>query len=88
MAGNVWQWVQDCYHDNYNGSPADGSSWTTGDCYRRVVRGGSWDGYPQFLRSANRVRSTTDVRDGYLGFRVGRTLTAGAGAITGALGAP
>jgi len=42
MAGNVWQWVQDCYHDDYNGAPTDGSSWTSGDCIRRVIRGGSW----------------------------------------------
>ena len=87
MAVNVWQWMQDCYHDNYN-SPADVSSWTTGDCSRRVVRGGSWYVNPQYLRAAARLRSTTDARDVYLGFRVGRTLSAGAGAITVAPGAP
>jgi formylglycine-generating enzyme required for sulfatase activity len=75
MAGNVWQWVQDCYHDNYYGSPADGSSWTTGDCSRRVVRGGSWNYNPQSLRSASRHRGTADNRDDNAGFRVGRTLT-------------
>ena len=42
MAGNVFQWVQDCY--DYNGAPTDGSAWTSGDCSRRVVRGGSWSG--------------------------------------------
>jgi formylglycine-generating enzyme required for sulfatase activity len=90
MAGNVWQWVQDCDHDNYNGSPVDGSSWTTGDCSRRVVRGGSWDNYdqPQDFRSAIRNSFTTDSRSSDLGFRVGRTLSAGAGAITVAPGAP
>ena len=36
MAGNVWQWVQDCYHGNYDGAPTDGSAWTIGDCSRRV----------------------------------------------------
>ena len=72
MAGNVWQWVQDCYHDNYN-SPADGSSWTTDDCSRRVVRGGSWNNDPQYLRSANRGGGSTGNRINYLGFRVGRT---------------
>ena len=54
MAGNVWQWVQDCYHDNYNGAPTDGSAWTSGDCSRRVVRGGSWYNIPRVLRSAYR----------------------------------
>ncbi len=41
MVGNVWKWVQDCYHPNYNGAPTDGSTWTGGDCTARVVRGGS-----------------------------------------------
>jgi len=75
MAGDVWQWVQDCYHDDYNGAPTDGSVWTGGDCSRRVVRGGSWLINPQLLRSAFRVGVTTDDRNSDLGFRVGRTLT-------------
>ncbi len=75
VAGNVWQWVQDCYHDDYNGAPPDGSPWTTGDCSRRVVRGGSWDYPPQFLRSAGRNKSSPDDRYFGIGFRVGRTLT-------------
>src|SRR5262249_17157341 len=75
-AGNVWQWVQDCYHDNYNGAPTDGSAWTRGDCSLRVVRGGSWSSNPQDLRSANRGRDPTDSRDNDVGFRVGRTLLA------------
>ncbi len=44
--GNVWEWTADCWHDNYEGAPSDGSAWTEadgGDCGRRVVRGGSWD---------------------------------------------
>jgi formylglycine-generating enzyme required for sulfatase activity len=75
MAGNVWQWVVDCYHDNYSGAPADGSAWTSGDCDRRVVRGGSWyyNGTGQ-LRSANRNSDSRGFRDGGLGFRVARTL--------------
>jgi|SRR6516162_2024412 formylglycine-generating enzyme required for sulfatase activity len=56
MAGNVFQWVQDCYHDNYNGAPTSGSAWTTGDCTLRVVRGGSWLLDPQSLRSAHRFK--------------------------------
>ena len=40
--GNVWEWVQDCWNENYHGAPTDGSAWLTGDCRQRVVRGGSW----------------------------------------------
>ncbi len=74
MAGNVWQWVHDCYHDNYDGAPTDGLAWTGGDCSRRVVRGGSWIGHPQLLRSAGRFWNTHDDRGNLLGFRVARTL--------------
>ena len=42
--GNVWEWVEDCWHDSYRGAPSDGTAWTAGgDCSRRVLRGGSWD---------------------------------------------
>jgi len=75
MVGNVWEWTQDCWNESYQGAPADGSPWTSGDCSRRVVRGGSWGGDPGILRSAYRVRGTTDYRDYALGFRVARTLT-------------
>jgi len=74
MFGNAWQWTLDCHRDNYKGAPTDGSAWTSGDCSRRVVRGGSWDDVPQDLRSANRSWDSTDYRNGDLGFRVGRTL--------------
>jgi formylglycine-generating enzyme required for sulfatase activity len=76
MVGNVWSWVEDCDHDGYDDdAPQDGSAWITGDCGRRVLRGGSWYGYPQYLRSADRDWLATDSRSDYLGFRVGRTLT-------------
>jgi formylglycine-generating enzyme required for sulfatase activity len=75
MAGNVWQWVQDCYHDNYNGARTDGSAWTVGDCSRRVARGGSWNDDPLVLRSAVRDGAATADRDYHGGFRLGRTLT-------------
>jgi hypothetical protein len=66
--------------------PANALEAWTAPC-RRVVRGGSWNNNPQNLRSANRNRNTTDNRNNNLGFRVGRTLSAGAGAITVAPGA-
>jgi formylglycine-generating enzyme required for sulfatase activity len=74
MQGNVFQWIEDCYHGNYNGAPTDGSAWTSGDCNRRVLRGGSWGSVPQNLRSANRIGNATGNRYNSLGFRVGRTL--------------
>jgi formylglycine-generating enzyme required for sulfatase activity len=76
MHGNVWEWIEDCFHDNYNGALQDGSAWTADtDCSRRVVRGGSWFNFPRFLRAATRDWYSTDVRYHFLGFRVGRTLT-------------
>ncbi|MGO8954695.1 MAG: SUMF1/EgtB/PvdO family nonheme iron enzyme [Rhodomicrobium sp.] len=74
MHGNVWQWLKDCYHDSYDGAPGDGKAWTTGDCGRRVDRGGSWNSVWWPLRSASRAKDRTDFRDRGLGFRVGRTL--------------
>jgi formylglycine-generating enzyme required for sulfatase activity len=77
MTGNVWQWVEDCVHSNYEGAPTNGSAWIDGgDCTRRIVRGGSWKRTPEYLRCAFRGRDTTDNRGGDLGFRVGRTLLA------------
>jgi formylglycine-generating enzyme required for sulfatase activity len=75
MAGNVWQWVEDCYQENYTEAPADGSAWTHEGCNDRVVRGGSWYNYPLNLRAASRVRGASDLRLDDLGFRVARTLT-------------
>ncbi|MCY4119752.1 MAG: SUMF1/EgtB/PvdO family nonheme iron enzyme, partial [Acidobacteria bacterium] len=73
--GNVWEWVEDCWHDDYDGAPRDGSAWTRGgDCGRRVLRGGSWVSYPRFLRSALRRRSDAENRSTTHGFRVARTL--------------
>jgi formylglycine-generating enzyme required for sulfatase activity len=82
MVGNVFSWVEDCYHSNYNHAPRDGSAWITADCDRRVYRGGSWSRLPRLIRSALRNRGPTNNRLNDLGFRVGRTLSAGAGAIT------
>jgi formylglycine-generating enzyme required for sulfatase activity len=72
--GNVWEWAEDCYKNSYGGAPTDGSASTPGDCSRRVLRGGSWLSGPGFLRSAIRVRRTSDDRYVDIGFRVARTL--------------
>ena len=73
MSGNVWEWVQDCYHENYLGAPTDGSVWDDGpNCAnsRGVVRGGSWGSIPAYLRSANRSWFIRGGRSGDLGFRL------------------
>ena len=55
MHGNVWEWVEDCWHGDYSGAPTDGSAWTSGGiCDWRVLRGGSWNDKPRNLRAANR----------------------------------
>ena len=73
--GNVWEWVEDCWHDTYADAPSHGGVWTRGgDCEYRVLRGGSWVSPPQSLRSAVRGRSDPEARSYYQGFRVARTL--------------
>jgi formylglycine-generating enzyme required for sulfatase activity len=75
MHGNVWEWVEDCLHTNYEGAPEDGSAWIAqGDCNFRGVRGGSWYHVPEVLRAANRGRNSSGSRDDGVGFRIGRTL--------------
>jgi formylglycine-generating enzyme required for sulfatase activity len=71
MHGNVWEWCEDVWHENYNGAPSDGSAWLTGgEQNRRALRGGSWfnDGF--VCRSANRVSNNAVVRNSDNGFRV------------------
>jgi formylglycine-generating enzyme required for sulfatase activity len=77
MIGNVFEWVEDCVHSDYDGAPTDGSAWIEGgDCTYRIDRGASWNFPPDNLRSAFRDSSTTGQRIDNLGFRVGRTLIA------------
>jgi formylglycine-generating enzyme required for sulfatase activity len=74
--GNVWEWVEDCWHDSYQGAPSNGSAWTTActDGSQRVFRGGSWVDDPQFLRAAYRYGFYMYVRLAIIGFRLARTL--------------
>jgi len=72
--GNVREWVQDCWNESYQGAPQDGRAWESGDCRRRVLRGGSWDIEPWNLRLAVRSRDTTTNRWSNSGFRLARTL--------------
>jgi formylglycine-generating enzyme required for sulfatase activity len=75
MVGNVWEWVEDCLHEDYIHAPVDGSAWMTGgDCGRHRLRGGSWASVSDEIRSANRARSATGDRLSIISFRIGRTL--------------
>ena len=75
MHGNVWEWVQDVVHDNYDGAPLDGSAWEEGgDQGRRILRGGSWLYNPRYLRSALRNGFSSALSNDIVGFRVARNL--------------
>jgi formylglycine-generating enzyme required for sulfatase activity len=73
LSGNVWEWIEDCWHGDYKGAPEDGSPWlktNDGNCGQRVIRGGSWNYEPDFLRASNRDRYFTDFRNYFIGFRL------------------
>ncbi len=73
MSGNVWEWCEDVWHDNYNGAPKDGSAWLRGgDQARRVVRGGSWDDDANVCRCSYRYGYDPIVQVNNVGFRVFR----------------
>ena len=67
MHGNVWEWCEDVWHDDYNGAPKDGSAWTDGGNQKRVLRGGSC--YASDCRAAYRYGGTPDYRNSNFGFR-------------------
>ena len=75
LHGNVWEWVEDAWHENYDGAPTDGSAWLRGgDPNFRVARGGSWRNESELVRAAVRVKRNINVRFDTLGFRVARTI--------------
>ncbi len=74
VVGNVWEWVEDCWNGSYTGAPTDGSALKSGDCSRRVLRGGSWLTNPNRVRSATRNGGWRDYRYDYVGFRVAQDL--------------
>jgi formylglycine-generating enzyme len=71
MIGNVWEWVEDCWHESL---PENGRAKTDGACKHRRVRGGCWNDYPEELRSARRSRLKPDARNNALGFRLAREI--------------
>lgn len=73
MSGNAWEWVEDCWHNNYEMAPTDGSAWLEtggGDCGRRVLRGGSWGHLPAGVRTSSRDKFDTGFRIISIGFRL------------------
>ena len=71
MLGNVFEWTEDCWNENYNGAPNDGSAWVRGDCSQRVVRGGSFDNNDHNQRCGN--RNNNDGARPWVGFRLAST---------------
>ena len=74
MHGNVWEWVDDCWTENYANAPTDTLEKNVNHCNQQALRGGSWRSVPRFVRSANRHKSTRFLRIINNGFRVVRTL--------------
>lgn len=74
LAGNVSEWVADCWHDNYRRAPRDSSPWVNPGCRMYVIRGGSWASSPEQTRSAWRAPAARDMTNARIGFRVMREL--------------
>ncbi|MFT5505431.1 MAG: formylglycine-generating enzyme required for sulfatase activity/serine [Gammaproteobacteria bacterium] len=71
-AGNLFEWVHDCYHRNYTGAPIDGSVWEGGDCQVRVVRGGAYQSPSSSMRVENREQFKSNKGQYNVGIRVAR----------------
>jgi formylglycine-generating enzyme required for sulfatase activity len=69
MHGNVWEWCEDTWHENYVDAPSDGSAWV-GESDKRILRGGSWDNYARSCRSALRFKWAAENSNYYIGFRI------------------
>lgn len=77
MSGNVWEWTQDCWHDDYHGAPTDGSVWleaNEGNCGMRLRRGGAWTNPPMSLRASSRNWYSADTRSILIGFRLAQDI--------------
>jgi len=74
LLGNVFEWVQDCWHDDYTAAPADGSARVESGCSERELRGGSWFSAPRYVNAAYRNRFDHGYRSSSIGFRVVRDM--------------
>lgn len=73
-AGNVAEWVKDCWHKDYHGAPSDNEVWEGGDCKYRIVRGGAYSSPQQSLRTTKRDKLTSSNSYDHVGIRVARKL--------------
>ena len=74
LFGNVWEWVDDCWRADYKGAASDTRSNQSGDCSRRVVRGGGWSSGSAVVRASNRSAALDTTRSRSIGFRVVREM--------------
>lgn len=74
MNGNVWEWLQDCWSNDYTQGPEDERAMTNGDCGLRVVRGGSWEDPKVVLRPSFRDMASPMKIDSHIGFRIARSI--------------
>jgi formylglycine-generating enzyme required for sulfatase activity/predicted Ser/Thr protein kinase len=74
LLGNVFEWVQDCWRDDYTDAPADGSARAEAGCGERELRGGSWFSAPQYVSASYRNRFDHGYRSSSIGFRVVREM--------------
>jgi formylglycine-generating enzyme required for sulfatase activity len=70
IAGNVMEWVADCWHDSYTRAPKNGQAWVNPGCESKVIRGGSWSSAPEEFEPSHRFKAENDFTDPRLGFRV------------------
>lgn len=75
MHGNVWEWCLDNWHDDYEGAPTDGSTWSNPEFPAHVLRGGSWYDHPTICRSSSRIWGWGDSKKNVFGFRVASDLS-------------
>jgi formylglycine-generating enzyme required for sulfatase activity len=71
-AGNVLEWVADCYTASYDGAPADGRARVDGGCTNRVARGGAFNKPASSMKTHVRAKFLPESRLNMLGFRVAR----------------
>jgi len=74
IAGNVSEWTEDCWHQNYIKAPVDGSAWVNPGCERRIVRGGYWASSPTQSRAAFRISAKAETYGAVVGIRIARDL--------------
>jgi formylglycine-generating enzyme required for sulfatase activity len=72
--GNVYTWTEDCWNDSYRGAPANGAAWLSGDCSKRILRGGAYNYFARILRAAFRGPVEAHERNSHFGIRVARTM--------------